>query len=131
MMQLKSCTQYVSKIGKLIISHRTGKGQFSFQSQRRAMSKNVQTTIQLHLIHMLVRLCSKFFKRGFSTMNWKLSDVQAGFQEAEEPEFKSLTFSGSWRKQGYSRKTSTSTSLTMLKPLIVWITRNRGKFLES
>ena len=32
--------------------HRTGKGQFSFQSQRRAMPKNVQTTI--HLFHMLV-----------------------------------------------------------------------------
>ena len=28
--------------------HRTGKGQFSFQSQRKAMPKNAQTTIQLH-----------------------------------------------------------------------------------
>ena len=27
--------------------HRTGKGQFSFQSQRKAMPKNVQTTAQL------------------------------------------------------------------------------------
>ena len=33
--------------------HRTGKGQFSFQSQRRAMPKNVETTIQLHSFHML------------------------------------------------------------------------------
>ena len=43
------------------------KGQFSFQSQRRAMPKNVQTTIKLHSFHMLfiVRLCSKFFKLGF------------------------------------------------------------------
>ena len=31
----------------------TGKGQFSFQSQRRAMPKNVQTTAQLHSSHML------------------------------------------------------------------------------
>ena len=38
--------------GKLNSGHRTGKGQFSFQSQRGAMSKNVQTTIQLHLSHM-------------------------------------------------------------------------------
>ena len=29
---------------KLSIGHRTGKGQFSFQSQRRAMPKNAQTT---------------------------------------------------------------------------------------
>ena len=34
---------YVSKSGKLSSGHKTGKGQFSFQSQRRAMSKNVQT----------------------------------------------------------------------------------------
>ena len=31
----------------------TGKGQFSFQSQRNAMPKNAQTTTQLHLSHML------------------------------------------------------------------------------
>ena len=35
--------------------HSTGKRQFSFQSQRRAMPKNVQTTTQLHLFHMLAR----------------------------------------------------------------------------
>ena len=34
--------------------HRTGKGQFSFQSQRKAMPKNAQTTTQLHSSHMLV-----------------------------------------------------------------------------
>ena len=33
--------------------HRTRKGQFSFQYQRRAMPKNVQATIQLHSFHML------------------------------------------------------------------------------
>ena len=35
--------------------HRTGKGQFSFQSQRKAMSKNAQTTAQLQSSHMLVK----------------------------------------------------------------------------
>ena len=33
----------------------TGKGQFSFQSQRKAMPKNVQSTAQLHSFHTLVR----------------------------------------------------------------------------
>jgi len=42
-------------IGKLSSSHRTGKGQFSFQSQRKAMPKNVQTTAQLHSFHMLAK----------------------------------------------------------------------------
>ena len=35
--------------------HRTGKGQFSFQSQRKAMPKNVQTTAQLHSSHTLAK----------------------------------------------------------------------------
>ena len=35
--------------------HRTGKGQFSFQSQRKAVPKNAQTTAQLHSSHMLVK----------------------------------------------------------------------------
>ena len=34
--------------GKLSSGQRIGKGQFSFQSQRKAMPKNVQTTTQLH-----------------------------------------------------------------------------------
>ena len=41
---VKVCTQYASKFGKLSSGHRTGKGHFSFQSQRKAMQKNVQTT---------------------------------------------------------------------------------------
>ena len=52
---VKVCTQYASKFGKLSSDHGTGKGQFSFQSQRKAMPKNVQTTAQLHSSHMLVK----------------------------------------------------------------------------
>ena len=35
--------------------HRTGKGQFSFQSQRKAMPNNAQTTTQFHSSHTLAR----------------------------------------------------------------------------
>ena len=41
--------------GTLSSGHRTGKGQLSFQSQRKAMPKNAQTTAQLHSSHMLVK----------------------------------------------------------------------------
>ena len=34
---------------------KTGKGQFSFQSQRKVMPKNAQTTAQLHSYHKLVK----------------------------------------------------------------------------
>ena len=46
---------YASKFGKLSNGHRTGKGQFSFQSQRKAMPENVQTTAQLQSSHMLAK----------------------------------------------------------------------------
>ena len=35
--------------------YRTGKGQFSFQSQRKTMPKNAQTTTQLHSSHTVVK----------------------------------------------------------------------------
>ena len=43
------------QIGKLSSGHRTGKGQFSFQSQRKATPKNDQTTAQLRSSHTLVK----------------------------------------------------------------------------
>ena len=45
---VKVLTQCASEFIKCSSGHRTGKGQFSFQSQRRAMPKNAQTTAQLH-----------------------------------------------------------------------------------
>ena len=52
---VKVLHQYASKFGKLSSGHRTGKGQFSFQSQRKVMPKNAQTTAQLHSSHTLVK----------------------------------------------------------------------------
>ena len=43
------------QIWKLRSGHRTGKGQFSFQSQRKAIPKIAQSTTQLHSFHMLAR----------------------------------------------------------------------------
>ena len=43
---LKVLHSITGKFGKLSSGHRTGKSQFSFQSQRKAMTKNVQTTAQ-------------------------------------------------------------------------------------
>ena len=43
------------QIWKLSSGHRTGKGQFSFQSQRKAMPKNAQTTAQSHSSNTLLK----------------------------------------------------------------------------
>ena len=77
-----SCTQYASKFEKISNGHRTGKGQFSFQSQRRAMLKNVQTTAKIALIShaskvMLIILQSRLQLY----MNQELPYVQAGFRK--------------------------------------------------
>ena len=63
----------------------------------------------------LTKSCLKF-KLGFScTLTEKFQIYKLGFEEAVELEIKLQTFVGSWRKQGSSRKTSTSASLTTLK----------------
>ena len=51
-------------------------------------------------------------------------------EKAEEPEIKLPTSAGLSKKEESSRETSTSASLTMLKPLTVWITTNCEKFLK-
>ena len=75
--------QYVSKFGKLSSGHRTGKGQFSFQSQRKAMPKNAQTTTQLHSSHTLIML--KILQARLQQyMNHEIPDVQVGFRKGRK-----------------------------------------------
>ena len=89
-------TQYASKFGKLSSGHRTGKGQFSLPSQRKAMPKNAQTTAQLHSFHMLARECSKSSKPGFnSTFTKNFQMYKLDLEKAEEPEIKLPTSIGS------------------------------------
>ena len=125
----KCCTQYASKFEKLSSGHRTGKVQYSFQSLRKVMPKNAQTSAQLHSSHTLVKQCSKFSKPVFNSM-WTVNFqmFKLDLEKAEEPEIKLPTSVGSWKKQESSRKTSISALSTMPKPLIVWITLNCGKF---
>ena len=108
----KCCAQYVSKFGKLSSGHRTGKGQFSFQSQRKAMPKNVQTTAELHSSHTLVKWCLKFSKSGFSnTWTVKFQIFKLVLEKAKEQEIKFPTSAGSSKQQESSRKTSQYSSV--------------------
>ena len=80
---------------------------------------------------MVAKSCSKFSKLGFNSMwteNFQM--FKLGLEKAKEPEIKLPTSAGSQKKQENSRKTSTSASLTMLKPMIVRITTNCGKFFK-
>ena len=96
------------------------------------MPKNVQTLAQLRSFHMLAKKCSKFSKLGFnSTWTKNFQMYKLDLEKTEEPEMKLPTSTGSQKKQVNSRKTSTSASLTTLKPLTVWITTNLWKILKE
>ena len=66
-------------------------------------------------------------------MNTKFQMFKLDLKKAEESEIKMPTSTGSQKnkqtnKQESSIKPSTSSLLTMPKPLTVWITTNHGKF---
>ena len=102
MMLWKCCMQYTSKFGKLSSGHSTGKSQFSFQSQRKTMPKNAQTTTQLHSSHKLAKQCSGFSKPSFNNiwiMNFQIFKLD--LEKAEEPEVKLPTSAGSSKKREF------------------------------
>ena len=125
MMLWKCCTQYAGKFGKLSSGHRTGKGQFSFQSQRKAMPKNAQTTAQFHSSHTLVKSCSKFSKPCFSytwTMNFHMFKLVLEKQRITNIH---------WiiKKEREFQKNISFCFINYAKAF-VWITINCGKFLK-
>ena len=127
---LKYYTQYVSKFGKLSSGHRTGKGQFSFQSQRRAMPKNVQTTAQLCSFHMLARLCSESFKLGFSSMwteNFQM--YKLGLERARGTRDRIASIPWTIEKAREFQKNIYFCFINCTKDF-VWIKTNCGKFLK-
>ena len=121
------------QIWKLSSGHRTGKGQFSFQSQRRAMPK----------MFKLPDNCTYFICQQGNAQNpssqssaareprtSRLSSWVQKRQRNQRSDCQHLLDHRRKQKQENSRKTSTSASLTMLKPSTVWITTNCGKFLK-
>ena len=119
MMLLKCCTQYASKFGKLSSVHRTGKGQCSFQSKRKAIPKNVWTTIQLCFFHMLASMLKilQAEARLQLYVNQELPDVQAEFWRGKGTRDQISNIC--WLSEKASGSQKTSASLTMLKNL--WI----------
>ena len=70
--RIKCYTQYASKFGKLSNGHRTGKGQFAFQSQRKAILRILSITLLACEMSAIVRqfehsLALPFFGTGMQT----------------------------------------------------------------
>ena len=121
----KCCTQYASKFGKLSSGHMTGKGQFSFQSQRKAMPKNVQTRAQLQSSHKI--MLKILHTRLQQYVNRELPDVQARLRKGRGN--RNQISNIHWTKR-VPEKHLLLLILTMPKPLTVWITTNCGKFFK-
>ena len=81
-MLLKCYTQYTSKFENISSGQRTGKCQFLFQSQRKAMPNNVQITMQVCSFKHASKVMLKILQAGLQQyVNWELPDVQAGFRK--------------------------------------------------
>ena len=75
----KCCTRYASRFGKLSSGHRTGKCQFSSQSQRRAVPKKCSSYCTALLISYANKILLRILQaRLLQYVNWKLPDVQSG-----------------------------------------------------
>ena len=98
----KCCTQSASKFRKLSSGHRTGKGQFSFQSQRKAMPKNAQTTTQLHSSHTLVTATAAKSLQSCPTLCDTIDSSPPGapipgILQARTLEWVAISFSNAWK----------------------------------
>ena len=126
----KCCTQYASTSGKLSSDHGTGKVQFSFQCQREAMPKNVQTSLIALISHASKVMLKILQARLQQYMKQELPDVQAEFRKGRGTRDKIPNICWVIKKQGSSRRTSTSALLTTPNSLTLWVTAN-WKILEE
>ena len=126
----KCCTQYASKFGKLSPGQ-SGKGQFSFQSQRRAMPKNVQTRVQFHSFHMLASLCSKSFQVQFQQyVTCEIPDIPIGFYRDRGTRNQTASIHWIMEKAMELQKNIYLCFLNYSKAF-GWIKTNYGKFLKG
>ena len=79
-MLLKYCTQYASKFGKLGSGHRTGKGQFSFQSHKGNTKEYSNYHTTAFISHASKVMLKTLQARLQQYVNQELPDVQAGFR---------------------------------------------------
>ena len=78
----KYCTQYASKFGKLSSGHRTGKGQFSFQFQRKGNAKECSNYRTIALISHTSKVKLRILQSRLQQyVDCELPDVQVGFRK--------------------------------------------------
>ena len=128
----KCCIHYASKFGKLNNGHRTGKRQFSFQSQRRAKRKN-WNYCTVALISYASKVMFKIHQVRFQQyMNLELKGVKTGLIKGRGTRDQIANIH--WLVENirkFKKKTCIFALLATQKPLTLWITKNSGIFLKQ
>ena len=121
----KCCTQYDSRFRKLSSGHRTGKGQFSFQSPKVFKLPHNCT----HLTHQQSNAQNSPSQTSTLCEPWtSLQMFNLDLEKEEEPEIKLPIFIGSLKNQESVRKASISALLTTTKSLCG--SQQTGKFFK-
>ena len=98
---------------------------------KKGNAKECSNYCTIALISQASKVMLKILQARFQQyVNRELPDVQAGFRKGRGTRTNCQHPVGSQKKQGNTRKSSTSVSLTTLKPLTLWITTNCGKLLN-
>ena len=130
MMLWKCFTQYASKFGKQQWPQDWKQSVFipiPKKDNAKECSNYCTTVFISHASKVMLKILQTRLQQY---MNRELPDVQAGFRKGRGARDQIANIHWIIEKEN-SRKTSTSASLTMLKPLTVWITTNCGKFFKS
>ena len=131
-MLLKCCTQYASKFGKLSSGHRIGKGQSVFiPISKKGNAKECSNYHTIMLISHARKVMLKILPARLQQYVNRELQIQNWIQKRQRNQRSNCQYPLDHREsKGIPGKTSTSASLNTLKPLIVWITTNCGKFLK-
>ena len=127
-MLLKCFTQYASRFRKFSSGHR--KWSVFIPIPKKGNAKECSKYCTIALISYARKVMLKILQARLQQyVNQELPDVQAGFRKGRGTRDQIANIHWIMKKQESSR-TSTSASLTMLKPLTLWITTNCGKLLK-
>ena len=131
MLLLKCCTQYASKFGKLSSGHRTGKRSVFITIPKNSNAEECSNYHTIALISHASKVMLKILQARLQQyMNQELSDVQAGFRKGRGTRDQIANICWIIESKRIPEKTSTSVSLTTLKPLTVWNTIKSRKILK-
>ena len=128
MMQLKCCTQYISKFRKLSSSHRTGNVSFHLNSKEGQCQRMFK--LPHNYIYFIWQQGNAQNPSSEASIVHELRTFRCPSRIQKRQRIKLLTSDGSQKNQANCRNTSTSASLAMLKSLTVWIRTNYRKFFK-